>query len=329
MGNDGGTKAVNRKYLRGAKLTTRDANSTAARNEAANIQATTCAVSAEPLREPVVACRAGLLYNKEELLKRLLQKSLAAAFDHIRGLKDLTTCEFTPNPATLSSSSSSSPSAETQGQQQAYWADASSKPAQFICSVTLLEMNGRHPFVVLRPCGKVLAAKALEQVPSLAEGQTVISLFPTEEQLLEIRAHLKQELDARKERKASKKRQRESGEVVAGTVVAAVDEAGSSKAAKEEKANAKGDSAERRAIRRKRADMSIGTAESRPTIGAGLLASAKSIASQSKAKLATKANDSNYKSLFNTQTASEQGAAPKAERDGLFMLGNVRGNVRG
>jgi hypothetical protein len=348
MGNDGGTKAVNRKYLRGAKLTTRDVTSTAARNEEAGIQASTCAVSAEPLREPVVACRAGLLYNKEEILKHLVQKTLESAFDHINGLKDLTTCAFTPNPALLASSSSSSSTSKTtptattadQEQQQAYWADASSRPAQFICPVTLVEMNGRHPFVVLRPSGKVFAAKALEQVPSLAEeGQTAVHLFPTEQQLTEIRASLRQENDARKARKANKKRQRETTEVSSSQMVTAGSSsrphdsgarAKSSKTSKHEDQRDPKDLEERRAIRRKRANMITGAVNSNvQTIGAGLLASAKSIANQTKAKLAIKASDSNYNSLFNQQSATAQGAAPKAERDGLFMLGNVRGNVRG
>lgn len=175
--------------------------------------------------------------------------------------------------------------------------------------------------MVLRPSGKVFAAKALEQVPSLAEeGQTAVHLFPTEQQLTEIRASLKQENDARKARKANKKRQRETTEVSSSQMATA---GSSSKTSKHE---------DQRELRRKRAKMITGAVESRPaipTIGAGLLASAKSIANQTKAKLAIKASDSNYNSLFNQQSATAQGAAPKEERDGLFMLGNVRGNVRG
>merc|ERR1711974_428104 len=48
-----------------------------------------------PLREPVVACRLGNLYNKEALIGALLSKSMPEALDHIRQLKDVKQCRLT------------------------------------------------------------------------------------------------------------------------------------------------------------------------------------------------------------------------------------------
>jgi len=47
-----------------------------------------CFLSQEPLRDPVVACRLGNLYNKEALIGGLLSKSLPQELDHIRQLKE-------------------------------------------------------------------------------------------------------------------------------------------------------------------------------------------------------------------------------------------------
>jgi hypothetical protein len=56
-----------------------------------------CAVSHQPLQAPVVVCAMGLLYNKEALLQALLSKQLHAFphFSHISGLKDVSAVSLT------------------------------------------------------------------------------------------------------------------------------------------------------------------------------------------------------------------------------------------
>ena len=49
------------------------------------IRSRVCAVSGEALRDPIVACELGHLYNKEAVLLALLERTLNPAFAHIRG----------------------------------------------------------------------------------------------------------------------------------------------------------------------------------------------------------------------------------------------------
>lgn len=50
---------------------------------------TTCALSGERLVKPVVVCRAGYLFNKEQVIRRLLDKTIPEDFSHITALKDI------------------------------------------------------------------------------------------------------------------------------------------------------------------------------------------------------------------------------------------------
>jgi hypothetical protein len=55
----------------------------------AKLKASYCAISKEPLKPPIVVCKLGNLYNKEELLKRLVEKTMPHSFRHIKKLKDI------------------------------------------------------------------------------------------------------------------------------------------------------------------------------------------------------------------------------------------------
>jgi len=103
-----------------------------------------CTISKELLTEPIVTCELGLLYNKEEIIKRLLDKTIDPAFSHIKSLKDIIKLNFTPNPA--------------------YEDDHTH--SRFICPVTQIEFNGHYRFVAIRSCGCVLSEKALKEVPT-------------------------------------------------------------------------------------------------------------------------------------------------------------------
>ena len=107
MGNDGGTIATQRSYVRGAKLNYKDAEKKASvdtgegRQEVLN----TCAISGVKLKhdgsEDIVACPFGKLYLKEAVVRALLRRAQAESYvdqqvvsPHIRGLKDLYTVRF-------------------------------------------------------------------------------------------------------------------------------------------------------------------------------------------------------------------------------------------
>ncbi|CAH8496682.1 unnamed protein product [Schistosoma turkestanicum] len=103
-----------------------------------------CALTQDPLRQPVVSCILGRLYNKESIINKLLSKSSGDGFsDHIKKLRDVKELRLT--------STSCSDSQET---------------PLFYCPVTGLEMSGVYPFVFLWSCGCVFSKKALTEVSS-------------------------------------------------------------------------------------------------------------------------------------------------------------------
>jgi hypothetical protein len=112
-----------------------------------------CALSNEPLKSPIVAClKYGRLYNKESILKLLIDRSSDALLypdinscTHIKSLKDVKTLDATPNP---------------------YFREGDSCASPFVCPVTGKEMNGNFKFVYLRGCGCLMAEAALKKVKS-------------------------------------------------------------------------------------------------------------------------------------------------------------------
>ncbi|KAF5376941.1 hypothetical protein D9615_007291 [Tricholomella constricta] len=114
-----------------------------------------CALSKRKLQEPVVSCALGKLYNKDSIIEYLLDKSAYGDGEticgHIRSLKDVKALTFSPNPARTPSPTSD---------------PSTSEHPQFICPLTLKEMNGLQPFVYLRPCGCVFSQAGLRAVSS-------------------------------------------------------------------------------------------------------------------------------------------------------------------
>ncbi|KAL0950542.1 hypothetical protein HGRIS_007349 [Hohenbuehelia grisea] len=143
MGNDGGSIPDRRDLVRNKpKAEQADkANQTRARWFF-------CALSKRLLQEPIVSCALGKLYNKDALLEYLLDKSAYGDGDiicgHIRSLKDVKTVKLTPNSAPSSAK-----------------VDATERP-QFVCPLTLREMNGVQPFVYISSCGCVFSQAGLK-----------------------------------------------------------------------------------------------------------------------------------------------------------------------
>ncbi|OQR92422.1 hypothetical protein ACHHYP_03717 [Achlya hypogyna] len=135
MGNDGGVIAVKRKFMRHGQKKQRDeqADQKALREK----RTTLCALTDEPLAEPIVADKLGNLFNKVALLERLLDRTLPEQFGYIRSMKDVAGCKFYRDEA-----------------------------GAFHCPITMQIFNGKHPFVVLKKCGCVLSEKALKEVKS-------------------------------------------------------------------------------------------------------------------------------------------------------------------
>ncbi|KAJ7632322.1 DUF602-domain-containing protein [Roridomyces roridus] len=142
MGNDGGSIPDRRDLVRNKpKAEALDkANHTRARWGF-------CALSKRRLQEPVVSCALGKLYNKDAIIEFLLDRDAYGdgqnICGHIRTLKDVLTLTLTSNPAPVTPNT-----------------DPLDRP-QFVCPLTLKEMNGATPFVYLRTCGCVFSVAGL------------------------------------------------------------------------------------------------------------------------------------------------------------------------
>ncbi|XP_071536666.1 replication termination factor 2 [Panulirus ornatus] len=163
-----------------------------------------CAVSQSPLKAPIVACEMGRIYNKEEILTRLLDKSGEPGISHIRGLKDIKELNLTPNPGYR-------PGGANKG--DAY---TDHQAAEYICPVTSLEMNGKYRFSFVWTCGCVISERALKEIKSEVchkcgkpyKEENIIPLNPSDEEqdfvklnMLSRRAAAKAEKKAKKESK--------------------------------------------------------------------------------------------------------------------------------
>ncbi|CAH0476396.1 unnamed protein product [Peronospora belbahrii] len=184
MGNDGGVIAVKRKFMRHANVKVREekANQEVQRLE----KARTCALSSLPLQEPVVACRLGNLFNKQTILEHLLAKSMPECFQYITSLKDVVTCQV-----------------KVDKEEDALWR----------CPITMVEFNGKQPFVVLFKCGCVLSERAFKAVNTSEclvcgktfEDQDVVTLLMEDEQYEKQKKLLEQKTVEKRGKKNKKK----------------------------------------------------------------------------------------------------------------------------
>ncbi|GAA6011679.1 hypothetical protein JCM10207_004206 [Rhodosporidiobolus poonsookiae] len=162
MGNDGGSIPKRGELVRTKQTRARE-------DDADRIRQLWgfCALSKEPLRQPVVSCAHGRLYNKEAVIAYLLNppSSGTSPFGddgllvagHIRNLKDITTLRLTPNPALAT------PDAEHDASAPAGF-NPDKPAAAFVCPISLREMNGAVRFVYRKPCGCVMSEAALKEM---------------------------------------------------------------------------------------------------------------------------------------------------------------------
>lgn len=117
---------------------------------------TVCSVSRRPLQVPVASDALGRLYNKDAVVQHLLQRhqqepsSSSKPVDpipHIRGLRDITDLNLTPN--TLYRPPSPTTSAT----------DHSVYP--FMCPLSSKQMDGKQRFVYISSCGCVMSFTGL------------------------------------------------------------------------------------------------------------------------------------------------------------------------
>ena len=201
MGGDGGTFAVKRAYVRGAKTEEKEESKNLKQQQL--LRTRLCTHSGESLRLPISCCELGNLYNTESIISALLDKKVSAAASHVRNMKDLKQLKLFPNP-------NYSPDDEVDGE----------LPAMFSCPITKMEFNGNHPFVAIWSTGYVLSEKAIKELGIEAlqseygpfQAEDLVKLIPTQFELEAQTAQMVQRRNKRKAEKASKKEHRSTEE---------------------------------------------------------------------------------------------------------------------
>lgn len=110
-----------------------------------------CAVSQKALTPPIAVCELGYLYNKEELIERMLKKTLPPDQAHVTSMRCVADATLCPNPSYKPS-------------EQAHRAGGDEDEVPFMCPVASVPMNGRHKFVFLRASGHVVSERAFKEM---------------------------------------------------------------------------------------------------------------------------------------------------------------------
>ena len=170
-------------------------------------RASVCAATSKALRAPIAICDMGFLLNKEDVIELMLSKALPPHLSHIKSLKSLHDATLHPNPA-FGKVALGHTSGMSEGDDE----------PPFACPVAMIPLNGRYPFVLIRPTGHVVSQRALTQVGGklcpvtetpLASADAILSINPSEDE----RQQLREKLQARKaEGKKSKAKAAAAGE---------------------------------------------------------------------------------------------------------------------
>ena len=97
MGNDGGSFAHRTEIVKMKKKEQK-----VDKQNLAQMKSGLCSLTKEPLRKPICICRLGNLYNKEDLIKKLISKSMPKlGFNHIKKSKDFKEIALPPADDTV------------------------------------------------------------------------------------------------------------------------------------------------------------------------------------------------------------------------------------
>ena len=128
-----------------------------------------CALTREPLSDPVVACRLGRMYNKDAVLEHLISRNSlngnngdhksdeepVDALSHVKRMKDVKELKLCHNP-----------SFGVNGKQEKLvnGRELSRMSFKYLCPITRKEMNGTQTFRFSWPCGCVYSEQAFKEL---------------------------------------------------------------------------------------------------------------------------------------------------------------------
>jgi hypothetical protein len=138
MGNDGGS-IPGRQDLVKEKLKEKKLENLELVKQA---QSKFCALTKENLQKPVCGDKLGLLYNKEALIRALIEKRLPKFFSHISSLKDIK--ELNINLI------------EEEEDSEMF--------SKVICPISLEAFSGLNIFYIIWKCGCVLSKKGIDEL---------------------------------------------------------------------------------------------------------------------------------------------------------------------
>ncbi|CAI5438135.1 unnamed protein product [Caenorhabditis angaria] len=197
MGADGGTIPKRcelvKKRTKKEKIDKHVKNATKWRN---------CQLTQLPLKKPVIACRLGKLYNKEDVINAILNKTIAKSLSasHIKGTKDFVELKLAENKDFKKDN--------VKGDE---YDDVNQ--TEFLCPITNSPMNGMHSFLVNWLCGCVYSEKAQQEVKSVNchvcggpyDATKIVILNPDDSQLELYKLKLEAERAEKKAAKSAKK----------------------------------------------------------------------------------------------------------------------------
>jgi len=212
MGNDGGSIPTRKEMVQLRKKVL-----FADPSEQARIKWSVCALKKDKLGSMVATDLLGNLFDKGNIIKALVDRSIPPQFSHIESIKDIIDLKFTAN--------SKGSKGHQMGEAQ------SNDVSLFMCPISQRPANGIYGFSALTTCGHVFSDKGLLQSKlqpdqnscyvcgtSFSRNQ-VLPLNPDDEQSRVLRFHLDEVKKAQHEeklkKKEEKKKKREAA-VVAG-----------------------------------------------------------------------------------------------------------------
>ena len=140
MGNDGGSFAHRSEIVKTKKKHQKVDN-----HHQAQMKSAFCTLSKEPISKPICVCKLGNLYNKEQIIKRLIDKNMPkSGFEHIKKIKDVVEVPMVLN--------------------QNYKIDPQDGSTLLMCPITSTAYNGFSTFHVNWPCGCIFSKKALDEI---------------------------------------------------------------------------------------------------------------------------------------------------------------------
>ncbi|CDJ60868.1 hypothetical protein, conserved [Eimeria maxima] len=113
------------------------------KNESRDLRSSACAYSQEKLQPPLLACRIGRLYNKEAVIKALLEKALPPHMRHVKSLKDMKELRVEINAST----------------------------GFPVCPITNADLSSGVRASIVWPCGFIISNRALEAM-TLKDGES-------------------------------------------------------------------------------------------------------------------------------------------------------------